>query len=290
MLIRAEGLEFYLASALLPQRKRPFTWALYGFARYTDEIVDSAAQPVEMRKARLDAWKDAVEAGLRSGESQSPVLHALLHTMERWDIPSSHVHDYLASQEMDLTVRHYPTYGDLRRFIELASMSFGRQMLPVFEPLDAALARQGGDAISEAMQLTNIIRDIRQDFELGRVYLPLEDLDACGVRPQDLAGADVTPQMRAVVARQVARARDLLVTAESQEAALHSTSRRAVRAVHVIYGALLDEVERRGFDVFTSRVRLTPRQKAGTATSALVGQFNLRRANGGCHSDNDRIC
>lgn len=126
--------------------------------------------------------------------------------MDRWDLPASHVRDYLDSQEMDLRVTSYCTYGDLRRFIELASMSFGRQMLPVFEPVDRVLAGEGGDAMSEAMQLTNIVRAIRQDDALGRVHLPEEDLSACGLKREDLGGARVTPRMRAAVRIQVQRA------------------------------------------------------------------------------------
>ncbi|MET9699994.1 phytoene/squalene synthase family protein [Streptomyces sp. NPDC006529] len=282
VLIGAEGLEFYLASALLPARKRPFTWALYGFARYTDEIVDTTVHSPAVRAARLGAWCRAVEAALSSGDSTHPVLHALLRTVERWDIPVCHVRDYLASQEMDLQVTQYATYADLRGFIERASLSFGRQMLPVLEPLDPVLAGRGGDAMSEAMQLTNIVRDVREDYGLGRVYLPQEDLSAFGVSRRDLSGTQVTPQMRALVAKQVGRARELLAVAELQEQALPRSSRPAVRAVHSIYRTLLREVERRNFDVFTRRVSLRPVQKAAIGSSALAerlaGRFAGRHA------------
>ncbi|WP_330334703.1 phytoene/squalene synthase family protein [Streptomyces sp. NBC_00536] len=278
VLVGAEGLEFYLASALLPTRKRPYTWALYGFARYTDEIVDTTRYAPERRTARFEAWNGAVEAALRSGDSSHPVLHALMRTLGRWDIPACHVREYLVSQEMDLRVTEYATYADLRGFIERASLSFGRQMLPVLEPLDRVLAGRGGDAMSEAMQLTNIVRDVQEDYRLGRVYLPQEDLSACGVSPRDLSGTRVTPQMRAVVRKQVGRARELLVTAELQEGALPPSSRPAVRAVHSIYGALLREVEMRDFDVFTSRVRLGPWRKAAIGSSALAERLSDRFA------------
>ncbi|MEV0990839.1 phytoene/squalene synthase family protein [Streptomyces sp. NPDC049949] len=278
VLVAAEGLEFYLASALLPARKRPFTWALYGFARYTDEIVDTTRYTRQHRAARFEAWTGAVDDALRSGDSSHPVLHALMRTLERWDIPVCHVREYLASQEMDLRVTEYATYADLRVFIERASLSFGRQMLPVLEPLDRVLAGRGGDAMSEAMQLTNIVRDVREDCGLGRVYLPQEDLSAFGVSHRDLSGTRVTPQMRAVVRKQVGRARELLVVAELQEAALPPSSRPAVRAVHSIYRGLLGKVEMRDFDVFTSRVRLGAVRKAAIGSSALAERFAGRFA------------
>ncbi|HZB48312.1 MAG TPA: squalene/phytoene synthase family protein, partial [Mycobacteriales bacterium] len=133
----AHGKTYYLATLLLPAAKRPYVHALYGFARYADEIVDdldSTLSPVE-KADWLVGWGDRFLAEVEAGGSAHPVSRAVVDTVRRWDIPLSYFADFLASMRMDLTVTEYPTYDDLLRYTWGSAAVIGLQMVPVLEPV-----------------------------------------------------------------------------------------------------------------------------------------------------------
>jgi 15-cis-phytoene synthase len=271
---RRHGRTYYLATQLLPPQKRPHVWALYGFARYADDFVDSLAQPDP--KALLD-WGSAFLDNVTSVAGPSdPVGRAMAHTMRRWGIPRSHVEAFLESMQMDISITGYPTYADLEQYMYGSAAVIGLQMLPILEPLvPEASAR--ARALGEAFQLTNFIRDVGEDLRRGRVYLPQEDLDVFGVTRQALAGGVMTTPVRELIRFEVARARTLYAFAEPGIAMLHPTSRDCVRTAFTLYGGILDAVEAAGHQVLTQRVAVPLRRRLQVAMPAWRQARTVRR-------------
>ena len=194
------GRTYYLATLLLPPAKRPYVHALYGFARYADEIVDDLASTLsEQEKSdHLGRWGDQFFADLRRGVSDDPVCRAVVDTVQRWDIPVEHFEAFLHSMRMDLTVTSYATYADLYEYVYGSAAVIGLQMVPILEPT-APEAYERAKDLGVAFQLANFVRDVGEDLDRGRVYLPLEELDAFGVSRADLERRVVTPPVRAAL-------------------------------------------------------------------------------------------
>lgn len=278
------GRTYYLATALLPAAKRPYVWAMYGFARFADELVDS---PTDADPQALLAWSDAVLDALdRSGPEPAgddPVTRAMLHTVRRWDIPREHLEAFLTSMAMDITQREYPTYADLERYMYGSAAVVGLQLLPVLEPVDAA-APAYARLLGEAFQMSNFIRDVGEDLDRGRTYLPTEDLDRFGVDRRVLLEGRrtgvVAPEVRDLLAFEVARTRQLYARAAPGIPMLHPTSRDAIECAFVLYSGILEAVERAGYAVLNQRVSVSLPRRVATAVPALVRARRVRRAGG----------
>ncbi|NIZ92912.1 phytoene/squalene synthase family protein [Kineosporiaceae bacterium B12] len=272
------GKTYYLATLLLPPAKRPYVWALYGFARYADEFVDSLTHPDPQA---LLTWGDAFLASLDAGgDGTEPVGRAMAATMRRWDVPRAHVEAFLESMGMDIDVTDYATYEDLRHYMYGSAAVIGLQMLPVLEPV-APGAEEPARALGEAFQMSNFIRDVGEDLDRGRVYLPLEDLAAHGVTKEDLFEARrsgrITPGIRALLAFEVARTRELYAQAEPGIAMVHPTSRDCLRTAYLLYGDILDAVEAAGYDSLTRRVAVGMPRRLGVALPGLARAQAARR-------------
>jgi phytoene synthase len=267
------GKTYYLASILLPPAKRPYVWALYGFARYADEFVDSLTNPDP--QALLD-WGAAFLDGLGRGEATDSVGRAMLHTMRRWNIPRAHVEAFLESMQMDITVTGYPTYADLEQYMYGSAAVIGLQMLPILEPV-APEAGARARALGEAFQMSNFIRDVGEDLRRGRVYLPQEDLDAVGVTREALEHGVVTAPIRELLRFEISRTRALYTFAESGIDMLHPTSRDCVRTAFTLYGEILDAVEAAHYQVLTQRVSVPLRRRLTVALPAWRHARAVRR-------------
>lgn len=273
-LFAQHGKSYYLATQLLPAPARPHVWALYGFARYADDMVDQlgptgevpgdAAMEAEARADRFGRWSAQVMTALGTGQVGDPVTLALLSTMRRHQIPRTHVEAFLEAMRQDLTVTTYATYADLERYMYGSAAVIGLQMLPVLRPL-APEATVHARALGEAFQLTNFIRDVGEDLDRGRIYLPQEDLAAFGVTPQVLRARTVTPAVRELLRFQIERARRLYTFAEPGITMLHPTSRPCVRAAFDLYRGILDAVEDAHYQVLSSRVRVSLTTRASVA-------------------------
>lgn len=267
------GKTYYLATLLLPSHKRPYVHALYGFARYADEFVDSLTDP---HPDALLPWAQRFLADLEAGSSTDPVGSAMVDTVRRWDIPVEHVVAFLDSMAMDLTVTSYATYDDLRGYMHGSAAVIGLEMLPILEPLDDAAAPAAA-ALGEAFQLSNFLRDVAEDLQRGRVYLPQEDLDRFGVTRADLAVAPALPHVRELIAFEVRRCREIYAVAESGIDHLHPTSRDCIRTALVLYGGILDEIERVDHDVLSARVSVPLPKRLRVAVPGLVRAAAARR-------------
>jgi 15-cis-phytoene synthase len=256
------GRTYYLATLLLPRWKRPHVHALYGFTRYADEIVDDLATTLDPagQAAALTAWGERFFAGLRGAPVQDPVLPAVLHTVRAFDLEVGDFEQFLESMAMDLTVAGYGTYAELRRYMEGSAAVIGTMLTPILESSDPPRAREHARQLGLAFQLTNFIRDLAEDHARGRVYLPAEDLDRFGVRRGDLAAGKAGPAVRVLRAFEVERARGHYRAAEPGIGLLAPSSRPCVRVAFDLYGGILDEVERAGYQVLDRRVAI-PRHR-----------------------------
>jgi 15-cis-phytoene synthase len=278
------GKTFFLATLLLPPAKRPYVHALYGFARHVDDLVDDMSPQLgaEQRAQRLDEWATDFLADLESGDTSDPVSRAVLDTVRRWQIPTSYFADVRESMRMDLTVRSYPTYDDLARYMWGSAAVIGLEMLPILGRADPAtrwdVLESHAIDLGTAFQLTNFIRDVAEDLRRGRVYLPEESLQRFGVDRERLARGRVDEPIRNLLAWEIERARRLYARAAPGLDLVHPTSRHCLHTAFTLYAGILDEIERADYDVFSKRVTVSLRQRASVGLTGLRGSRSAQRA------------
>jgi phytoene synthase len=255
------GKTFFLATLLLPKSKRPFVHALYGFARYADEIVDdlSSSHSLSEKSEHLQRWGQSILSDLRIGQSSDPIGRALVDTVERFQIPHQHFEAFLLSMSMDLTITRYQTFEDLLKYVHGSAAVIGLEMLPVLGAIsnDAYVA---AEKLGIAFQLANFIRDVGEDLDRGRIYLPLDELAQHGVSPEMLEKRALTPQIISALKEQIERVRRLQREAKNGIKLLSKESQPCIKAATELYCGIVDEVEAVGYDIFRVRVR-TPRTR-----------------------------
>jgi 15-cis-phytoene synthase len=266
------GRTYYLATLLLPRWKRRHVHALYGFTRYADEIVDDLDSTLDAagQAAALRAFGERFFAGLRGAPCDDPLLPAVLHTVRAFELDLGDFERFLDAMAMDLHTDGYRSYDDLRGYMEGSAAVIGTMMVPILEPADPPAAREHARQLGLAFQLTNFIRDVAEDSERGRVYLPAADLERFGVRRADLAAAEPTPAVRALLAFEVERARAHYRAAEPGIELLAPSSRACIRVAFELYRGILDEVERAGYRILDRRVRVPHHRRLGVAGRHLL--------------------
>ncbi|CAB4865504.1 unannotated protein [freshwater metagenome] len=271
------GKTYYLATLLLPKSKRPFVHALYGFARFADEIVDDLAStlsPQEKADA-LSKWSAGVLLDLKNGTSQDSIGRALVDTAKRFDIPHQHFVDFLHSMTMDLTITEYQSYEDLLAYVYGSAAVIGLEMVPVLGYSDAK-AFEAAKKLGIAFQLANFIRDVGEDLDRGRVYLPLNELAEHGVDRQMLERRILTPQIISALKFQIERVRKLQDEAAPGIELLDKTSRPCIRAASELYCGIVDEVEAIGYDIFKKRAKTSTLRRARVAGRAYLQAIRAR--------------
>jgi 15-cis-phytoene synthase len=276
---RRHGRSYYLATMLLPAWKRRHVHALYGFARYADEIVDQAAPgdaAAADRAGALRDWSDRFLAGLRGEPSDDPLLPAVLHTIAVFDLDRADFAALLDSMAMDLTVTGYRSYDELLGYMAGSAAGIGTMMLPILEPSDPAAAREPARQLGIAFQLTNFIRDVGEDLGRGRLYLPQEDLDRFGLSRADLVAAAArraaSAPVKALIEYEVRRARAHYAAAAPGVELLAPGSRACIRTAYRLYAGILDEVVRAGYDVFARRATVPTGRRLALAARCLVAE------------------
>ncbi|WP_406121022.1 phytoene/squalene synthase family protein [Streptomyces canus] len=294
------GRTYFLATRLLPVERRSAVHALYGFARWADDIVDDldGRRTPEERDRLLRRLENDLAHGLRTGGGDEPVVRAVADTADRYGIEAALFADFLVSMRSDLHVTDYPTYADLRAYMQGSAAVIGLQMLPVLGTVvpRAEAAPHAAD-LGVAFQLTNFLRDVGEDLDRGRVYLPADLLAAHGVDRPLLEWSRRTgrgdPRIRAALMAAEAMTREVYRAAEPGIAMLDPRTRPCIRTAFTLYGGILDAIADQGYTVVHRRAVVSRGRRAATAAAGVVriagARWRARTARGARRADDAAI-
>ena len=267
---RTHRTTFYWGTLLLPPARRGHVHAVYALCRLADDIVDepgaTGAARADDTAARLRGFASEfrrVAAGEPTGDA---VLAAIGHSVRVCGIDDRCFDRFFAAMTRDLTQSTYETWTDLLEYMDGSAAVVGEMMLPVLRPLSPA-ALGPARALGLAFQLTNFLRDVGEDLDRGRVYVPQEDLHRFGADPAERV---VTPGWRELLRYEIARNRELYREADVGIPLLPASSARCVSAARTLYARILDRIEARDYDVFSGRARVPTWHKAALSTRVLV--------------------
>ena len=267
------GTTYYWSTLVLPRIKQHHVWALYAFCRYADDIVDDLGPAtVGQRATALADFGDRFFADAKRGRSDDPVLKAVVHTVQAFDIDLGCFRRFLRSMTMDLTVTSYETWADLLEYMDGSAAVIGEMMLPILEPMQPESLDHARD-LGNAFQLTNFLRDIAEDLDRDRQYIPQEDLRRFSVNLTDRrCDSNFVELMRF----EITRCRELYASADLGTTMLPEQSARCIGAARVLYGRILDKIEQHDYDVFAKRARVSTTEKATMVTRLLAPQVPRR--------------
>jgi squalene synthase HpnC len=268
---------FTVASRVLPRGLRAHLTAIYAYCRGVDDLGDTYTGD---RLAALAAWERQLDDCF-AGHPRTPVFRALAHTVERFQLPQQPFLDLITANRMDQQRRHYATFADLRAYCRCSAEPVGRLVLALFGIRGADAAAQSDDTCT-ALQLTNFWQDLGSDLARGRLYLPLEDMERFGLRPQDLPRAGARPALRRLLAFEVARTRALFRSGAALEARVPWRLGLQLRLYRLGGEAVLGALERQGLDPLTRRPHLGAAAKAAVALRAVLSRPSAARG-GICH-------
>jgi phytoene synthase len=271
------GRTYFLATRLLPRARRPAVHALYGFARHADEIVDDLGdgRRASEKAAQLDLLARQLTVALDGGPAAHPVLAAVVDTAHRYGIDRAHFTDFLSSMRMDTEITDYATLADLGRYVHGSAAVIGLQMLPVLgTTVPRAEAEPAAAALGVAFQMTNFLRDVGEDLDRGRIYLPADELATFGVDRELLSWSRRTRQPDARITRAlahlVAHTRAIYRRAAPGVVMLEPVSRACVACAFTLYRGILEEIEQAGYTVLHRRVTVPTRRRAAGLVRALT--------------------
>ena len=267
-LTRREAKNFYYGFLLLPARQRRAIYAAYAFARECDDIVD-AGLPVEEASRRLAAQRERLGRCLE-GSPDGPVFTALADAVRRYDIPHDYFYSLLGGVESDLTVRRYATFEELKRYCYLVASIVGLISIEIFGYRGGEEARRRAADLGIALQLTNILRDVQEDLQRGRIYLPEEELVRFGYKADFLRQGVANESFQRLMAFQVARAEGYFEEGRTLLPLLPRRARACVGVMAGIYKSILDDIARRPETVLSRRVSLSAGQKLALAGRELM--------------------
>ena len=274
---RKHGTSYYFASQMFPRETRLATYALYAFFRVPDEIVDSAApQCVEdaLRvQKQLGEWEKSWRAAYESGTSDDAILRVTTWVFHRYEIPFHYSEAFLKAMRSDLEKTRYADYGELENYMYGSAAVVGLMMTHVIGFSDEK-ALQYAAQLGYAMQLTNFLRDIDEDYiERGRVYMPQDELTQFGVHDEDIATRNFSPHFKEFMQFQAARARELYEQADKGIPMLSTHGRLSVRVAGALYSAILGKLEEQNCNPFAGRARTNFPEKM----ALLLGAWKANR-------------
>jgi phytoene synthase len=275
------GKTYYLATLLLPPEKRPFVHALYGFARYADEIVDDLASTLtdDEKANSLKQWGEGVISDIKSGNSDDVIGKALVDTVKRFDIPIQYFQAFLHSMAMDLTITEYQEYEDLQEYVYGSAAVIGLQMVSVLgieKGFSINEVNAAAEKLGVAFQLANFIRDVGEDLDRGRVYLPIAELQAHGVTREMLERKVLTPQIKSALKEQIERVRKLQQESMVGINMLAKQSRACIQAASELYCGIVDEVEKIDYQIFSKRAKTSNWRRMKVAIPAYLSARSSR--------------
>jgi phytoene synthase len=268
---RRRARNFYYAFVVLPPERRRALCAVYAFMRTCDDISDGG-DSVESKGAGLERLRSRLDAALAGDYGGDPIFPAFHDSVARFSIPAQYFHWVIDGAAMDLTIRSYDTFDELYRYCFNVAAAVGLTCLEIFGHRGER-AKEYAEQCGIAFQLTNILRDVKEDAAMGRVYLPREDLRRFGYSEEDLRRGVVDDRFRRLMDFEAARAADYYARGRNLLPLVDEASRPALWAMIEIYGRVLRKIVRRRFDVFAGSVRLSNPEKASIALRALVLRF-----------------
>ena len=252
------GSSFYYSFLFLPEEQRQAITALYAFCREVDDVVDECSEP-DVARVKLEWWRGEI-ANTFAGRPQHPVTRALQPALARYNLPEEYFREIIDGMQMDLDYDAYPTFTELSLYCYRVAGVVGLLAAEIFGYADRHTTKYAND-LGLAFQLTNILRDVREDVSRGRVYLPLDEMNKFGVTPSDLTLPQTPDRVRELFAFQAGRAKQYYERAFSHLPESDRWNQRSGVIMAAIYRRLLDEIERDGFRVLEHRVRLSPLRK-----------------------------
>lgn len=265
---RKRARNFYYSFVVLPSERRRAFCAVYAFMRYCDDISDGEA-PLACKGQGLRMWRTQLEASLKGDYRGSPILPALHDALRRFSIPAEYFHWIIDGVEMDLNTDRYDTFDDLYRYCFCVASAVGLVCLQIFGFKDER-AKQYAEYCGIAFQLTNILRDVKEDAAMGRIYLPREDLQKFHYSPEKLKQGTVDDSFRRLMEFETGRAAGYYSEARKLLVLIDETSRPALWAMMEIYGRILKKIVRRQYDVFGSAIHLSNSEKVSIVLRALA--------------------
>jgi 15-cis-phytoene synthase len=263
---RSRAKNFYYSFVLLSAQQRKAMCAIYAFMRYCDDLSDEPGAT----RAPMERWRAELEEALEGRFSDHPVWPAFHHTVRRFGIPHEYFRQMIDGVTSDLEPRHYETFDELYQYCYRVASVVGLTIIHIFG-FDTRSALPLAEKCGVAFQLTNILRDVREDAELGRIYFPAEDLRRFGVSEEDLRNGNRTPEFVKLMRFEAGRARGYYNESAPLLDLIHPRSRSSLWALISIYSRLLERIEAANYDVFTRRVRLTLFEKSWIVVRAMVG-------------------
>ncbi len=264
---RSQAKNFYYSFLLLSPPQRRAMCAIYAFMRYCDDLSD--AEDVPDRASAIARWRSDLDRALAGDPAEHPLWPAFADAVERYRIPHQYFYDMIDGVSSDLEPRRIRTFEELYDYCYHVASVVGLTIVHIFGfdgPAALPLAEQCG----VAFQLTNIIRDVREDAEHERVYLPEEDLVRFGVSPEDLRAPQASDKLRELLAFEAARAREYYMKSAPLVGMVHHASRASLRALIGIYSRLLDRIESSNYEVLERRVRVPTWEKIWILLKSVI--------------------
>ena len=284
---RASAKNFYYGFMLLPRRKRNALSAVYAFMRHADDICDAPGMDVAERRRTLYAWLESYHRVVEGAASDDPVFLALRDTQQQFDIPLALLDQLVRGTGMDLhdpaeadpaagaspePLVAYRTFEELYEYCYHVASVVGLVCIRIFGYRDRG-AEPLAEHVGIAFQLTNILRDIKEDAEMGRIYIPEEELLHFGLTPAELAGGADLERLRPLLEMQAQRAREFYTAAGRLLPLIDHDAQPALAVLVEIYSRLLQRIEQRNYDVFSERIRLSTWEKVGVLCREWVRRF-----------------
>ncbi len=271
MTARQRARNFYYSFVVLPGEKRHALCAVYAFMRCCDDISDGV-ESLEAKRAGLQRWRQQLDTILTSQLPCDSIFPAFRDSVRRFSIPAEYFHWIIDGAEMDLTVDRYDTFQELYRYCFDVASAVGLVCLHIFGFRDDR-AKEYAEHCGIAFQLTNILRDVREDAEMGRIYLPGEDLRRFEYQPRELREGILDDRFRRLMTFEAERAAEYYARGRKLLPLVDPISRPALWAMIEIYSRILGKIRRRNYDVFRNRVRLANSEKALIMFRALAARF-----------------
>jgi len=264
---RTYGTGFYRATLLFPQSKKEDIWTLYAFVRIPDEMIDMQGNK-EKAATDLGAWTEHWKAILNGKEVSEDVLIQTKKLFDTYSIPHEYSFAFLKAMEQDLHIARYTTYAELEDYMYGSAAVVGFMISHIIGFMEGGMPH--ARALGEAMQLTNILRDVKEDYEeRGRIYIPIEDMEKFGVTENHIKNRVADDNWASLMKFEITRARALFAKGNEGIHYLERDGRKAVCAASNLYEKILDEIEAGHYDVFARRAVVSPFRKTITIMKIL---------------------